>query len=139
MEEYGFDNCWVDKDMPLVTLKIGGTEFRMRAITAGEHQEIRARAQLSSQGAKSIEDAAVRQHDGYTVIIGDVAAALGAYKKIGNEGWSDPRPVTEENVRELHDQVLFILSNEANKFFRGEFGRPAELGASAAVVGGPGN
>jgi len=127
--DYGFENCWIDKDVPLAVVKIGGTEFRLRPMTAGEHQEIRARARVAAPEATTVAEAMARSLDGYLIVIGEVCAMLGVYTKIGGEGWSDSRPVTEQAVRSLRDSVLFKLHDEANKFFRAEPGGPAESGA----------
>jgi len=129
MSEPQFENCWIDKDVPLAVVKIGGTEFRLRPMTAGEHQEIRARARVAAPEATTVAEAMARSLDGYLIVIGEVCAMLGVYTKIGGEGWSDSRPVTEQAVRSLRDSVLFQLYDWANKFFRAEPGRPAESGA----------
>jgi hypothetical protein len=133
MSEPRFENCWIDKDVPLAVVKIGGTEFRLRPMTAGEHQEIRARARVAAPEATTVAEAMARSLDGYLIIIGEVCAMLGGYTKIGGEGWNDSRPVTEESVRNLRDSVLFQLHDEANKFFRAGSSGPAEPGAGAAL------
>jgi hypothetical protein len=133
MSEPQFENCWIDKDVPLAMIKIGGTEFRLRPMTAGEHQEVRARARVAAPEATTIAEATARSLDGYLIVIGEVCAMLGVYSKIGGEGWNDSRPVTELAVRSLRDSVLFRLHDEANRFFRAGSSGPAESGAGAAL------
>jgi hypothetical protein len=49
-----------------------------------------------------------------------VAAALGAYKTFGGEGWSQSAPVTVEAVGNLRDDVLQALFLKHRQFFRSE-------------------
>lgn len=127
--EQKFDNCWVDCEREIIKVERGGIVFRMRSITIGEEQriadELNMRWRFKRTGPNP-QDVAVDVGDVMEVVVSDekskqiltVCAALGAWKKHGSEGWSDPRELTQENVEALKGDVLELLFSEYARIFR---------------------
>lgn len=147
MSNTTFDNCWIDADGPLCEYTAGGVTFRMRQITAGEHQRIMAACRVSGANtatptheqlagyAKTLgkpvtelttDDVAaftdaMRQVqptlDATKMMLLTVTAALGAWGKVGTEGWTSTKPVTEVTVAQLRPEVVTQLYNAHAGFF----------------------
>ena len=102
----------------------------MRDITVGEHVRIMelTRRDRPLSGVSGIG----ATHDDQKLALYTVVAALGAWdaeKKIDGPGWSDPRPVTEENILALNAAVWRRLFHEYDQFFRDPTLFVAEHGA----------
>lgn len=119
-----FSGCWADNEREIIQVEINGVTFRMRSITVGEERriadelavELKVKDVAEAQGE---EVAATLKLGDYTRrMILNVGAALGMWHKYGSEGWSDPRPVTLENVEALKGDVLSRLWSEHIKYFR---------------------
>jgi len=136
-----FFSCLIDANAPLLTVNIGNDRFKLRSITALEYQSAFARSLKANPkptgpgGAFTISD----RYDTNGLAFYTVAAALGATKKIGNEGWTFNLPISEATVGQLEFGVLVHLYQEHQKFFRAErFGIP-ESQPGAGVEPPPAN
>ena len=143
-----FDNCWIDESTTTVSVTIGPTTFTMRETTAGEEARMvressviqAAQSEPTDQqyalyarhlGAepenltdeqradvKRLVNQDMHGVDGHRLMILRVAAAVGAYKRIAQEGWSDPRPVTIAAVEAMREGVKEILYLKYRDSFR---------------------
>lgn len=126
-----FAHCLINKDAPILKVIIGETEFRMRSITAGENADIMSASRLPFR----MEDGTIKA-DFYEarVVYLTVAAALGANKKIGREGWSLSGEVTPEACSNLADDIVTPLYVEHQKFFRADRFGAVKSGSGDSVV-----
>jgi len=156
-----FTSCFVDEDKTLYTETIGKLEFRLRGITAGEHARIQDESvsrhvnavsedhllsAYASAVNKEVEELTPDERkaatmyrlsertDIHLLMILTVAAALGAYKTFGGEGWSSTRPVTIDTVKLLRKEFIDRLFTAHQKFFRGQPGPAPESGESDPLV-----
>lgn len=154
-QEPAFDNCWADTETSRCVLKIGGVEFRLRCLTAGEAARISAETRtelprfgpsdeermlyarslnketgdLTTAESEELNRLATQPivgRDGAKALILTVAAALGAWKRFGDEGWSHERAVTESAVAALREEVLVRLYQAYQDHFRPGSGPVAE-------------
>jgi len=126
----------VDASAPLCIVEFNDVTFRLRSITAGEAADIEAETRLREPYDDEFElaDGTKRKFrvrlDGRKKALKTVAAALGARKVIGREGWTWPHPVSEESVSSLADGIVEDLFVKHATFFR-----PDRFGASESGSG----
>lgn len=119
-----FENCWTDSDREVIQTEYNGITFRLRSITVGEEARIadELKFEVNLKDIKETDSdnvpATIKWGDYTKRMILNVGAALGMWKKYGSEGWSDPRPVTRENVEALKGDVLAHLWAQHIKYFR---------------------
>lgn len=114
-----FKSCWADDEREVAVVCSHGVTFTMRSITVGENQRIN-----QSLGLEYDHETGLRQPklvaDIQKLMLFTVTAALGAWKKFGHEGWSDPRPVTPEAVEALKEETVSLLYGEYVRYFRAD-------------------
>jgi len=111
-----FNNCWVTESGELCEVVINNVTFKMRAITAGEFHNMYSTCRLADIGGTAVDK--YTNIDFMKLQTMTVATALGAFKKIGGEGWTDDREVTFENIELLRQGIVTQLYEEHDKFFR---------------------
>lgn len=138
-----FDHCLIDESASLIEVTIGKAKFRMRSVTAGEasiiYQKSRKPGFVPAKKGSPEADAELvaRFSEEYEVTVYSiltVTAALGGFRKYGNEGWTYDDPVSAATVERLAEPVVLELFRQHQAFFRPERFGIEKSGPGASVV-----
>lgn len=121
-----FEHCMIDKDCSIHEHTLGDTTFRLRAVTAGEDAQLSIdcrRADPKPTGPKG-EFLSRDLYDTERMWLLTVAASLGAYEQISDEGAYPYKmsnfkgtPITMSEVEHLAPGVVLILHQQYQAAF----------------------